>query len=281
LLYHAASLAIAKEQNKPVEIPNHFIVNGVQASDDSVLPTAQNSVAFNVAFDAAYFLERVQELGIRATFVTFDFSHTPIPCAGMQSLQNADPETVRQVLASFRPSSKLQQIISSTSNAIESRGVDQSICVHHRDGQDWYNHCSRWSSISDGIYRGNCLGVPGRSFVESLEDRGLKPGKWIYYCGDHNIPRELSDPKSLYEVVSRKDILGPADIESVNELKKGATSLRDLWALVDFFMCGSLPHFIGNSVSTFSAIQIALRRTENAFWYARRNVCTACSLVAA
>jgi hypothetical protein len=268
LLYHAASIAIAKEQSKLVEIPNHFIVNGEQASDDSVLPTAHNSVPFNVAFDAAYFLERMQELGIKATFVTFDFSHTPIPCAGMQSLQNADPEIVRRVLAAFRPSSTLQPLIAGISNAIEARGIDQGICLHHRDGQDWYNHCSRWSSINDGIYRGNCLGVPGRTFVESLEDRGLKAGKWVYYCGDHDIPRDLSDPKSSYEVVSRKDLMGPADTEAVLSIKKGAPSLRDLWALIDFYICRSLPHFIGNSVSTFSAIQIALREMENTFWYA-------------
>jgi hypothetical protein len=151
---------------------------------------------------------------------------------------------------------------------MEARGIDQGICLHHRDGQDWYNHCSRWSSINDGIYRGNCLGVPGRTFVESLEDRGLKAGKWVYYCGDHDIPRDLSDPKSSYEVVSRKDLMGPADVEAVLSIKRGATSLRDLWALIDFYICSSLPHFIGNSVSTFSAIQIALRKMENTFWYA-------------
>jgi hypothetical protein len=267
LLYHAASISIAKEQKKPVEIPNHFIVNGVQTSDDSILPTAQNSIPFNVAFDAAFFLERVQELGIRAKFVTFDFSHRPIPCAGMQSLQNADPETVRLILAAFRPSAKIQRLITGMSNAMESRGVDQGICLHHRDGQDWYNHCSRWSSINDGIYRGNCLGVPRRTFVESLEDRGLKPNNWIYYCGDHEIPRDLSAPKSAYSVVSRSDLMGVAEVEAVVSIKKDSESVRDLWALVDFYVCSGLPHFIGNSVSTFSAIQIALRQSENTFWY--------------
>lgn len=272
LLYHAASIAIAKEQNKPVEIPDHFIVNGVQTSDDSVLPTTQNSVPFGVAFDGAYFLRSLQELGIRATFVTFDLTHRrPIPCAGMQSLQNADPDTVRSILQAFRPSAQIRKLIAGITEAMESRGIDQGICLHHRDGQDWYNHCARWSSIPDGIYRGNCLGVPGRSFVESLEDRGLQPGKWVYYCGDHEIPRELSSPKSPYEVVTRSDLMEASDIEAIGNIKAGS-QVRDLWALIDFYVCSGLPRFIGNSVSTFSAIQIAVRQSENSFWYNSQSI---------
>jgi len=357
LLYHAASIAIAIEQSKlVVEIPDHFIVNGVQHTDDSVLPSASNSIPFGLAFDAPYFLQAVQQLGgrssqpssgggggsnIEARFVSFDFSKRQIPCAGMQSLHQADAELVRQILQAFRPSKQIQTLISGISanleqrNSRNSRGSQNShdengavvggasgssssasasegVCVHHRDGQDWYDHCARWGSINDGIYRGNCLGVPGRSFLESLEDRGLsKERSWVYYCGDHELPRALRS--SPYDVVSRNDLMEPADLDAVaalfynyqnqdeqqqqqhegglqqqppiqggavaspigngiNLLQQHSGNLRDLWALIDFYVCSNLELFIGNSVSTFSAIQIALRRGEDAFWYNSQSI---------
>lgn len=289
LLYHSASIAIAVEQGKEVEIPNHFIVNGVQQSDDSVLPSQTNSVPFSTVFDSAFFLQTVQGLGIKARLVEFDFHKRPIPCAGLQSLHQADPQIVLKVLKAFRPSSTIQKLIRPVTEELTKRGLENGICVHHRDGQDWYDHCARWSSINDGIYRGNCLGVPGRSFVESLEDRGLKltrpvepsrswlapapQSRWIYYCGDHDIPRELKSAKLPYQIFSRHDFLTETDRAALSAVLGDASqSARDLWALVDFCVCSSLEHFIGNSVSTFSAVQIALRNNENAFWYNSQSI---------
>ena len=271
LLFHAASIAIAVEQGKEVEIPNHFIVNGVQQSDEPVLPSEKNSIPFGVAFDAAYFRQAVQELGIHTRFVSFDFTRRQIPCAGMQSLHQANPRLVLQILKAFRPSERLSVMISGITDALEERGVQEGICLHHRDGQDWYDHCSRWSSIDDGIYRGNCLGVPGRTFVQSLEDRGLTGSRWIYYCGDHEVPKALRSLKSPYQVVSRTDLMSYSDRQAVASLKEGSP-VRDLWALIDFYACNSLSHFIGNSVSTFSAIQIALRESDNTFWYNSQSI---------
>jgi hypothetical protein len=292
LLYHAASIATAIEQNSlVVEIPNYYIVNGVQMTNDDVLPSGDNSVPFAVVFDADYFIQKVQELGIQARLVSFDLSHphhTPITCAGMGALLNADAQSVRQILTAFRPSALLQTNIQSMTNALQGRnGQEQgAVCVHHRDGSDWHAHCKRWGSIPDGVYRGNCLGVPDRTFVQSLEDRGLKHDRLVYYCGDHKIPTDLDSPESAYTAIAREHILGDDDrraIEKVvlSHMSSTKTSgvlvpterLRDLWALIDFYVCQSIPHFIGNSVSTFSAIQIALRQAENSYWYvfARRS----------
>jgi hypothetical protein len=185
----------------------------------------------------------------------------------MQTFHEADPRVVLQVLKAFRPSKKMSSLISSITNKIKDR--DEGICVHHRDGQDWQDHCARWGSINDGVYRGNCLGVPGRTFLQSLEDRGLTESRWIYYCGDHEVPKELTN--SQYTVLSRKDLINQADTRAVESLKSGQPS-RDLWALIDFYVCGRLQHFIGNSVSTFSAIQIALRDGDNASWYNSQSI---------
>ena len=267
LLYHSASIAAAVKQGKEVLIPDYFIVNGVQQTDDPVLPTDINSIPFGDAFDQPFFLEQIHQLGIRARFVTFDFNKPQIPCTGMKTFHEADPRVALKVLMAFRPSKKISSIISIITNKTKDEG--EGICLHHRDGQDWHDHCARWGSINDGIYRGNCLGVPGRTFLQSLEDRGLTESRWIYYCGDHQVPKKLTN--SQYTVLSRMDLMEPADIRAVETIKSGQPS-RDLWALIDFYVCGRLKHFIGNSVSTFSAVQIALRDGDNASWYNSQSI---------
>ena len=47
---------------------------------------------------------------------------------------------------------------------------------------------------------------------------------------------------------------------------------RDLFAIIDFFVCSEIEAFIGNSVSTFSANQIAIRRGINSSWYNSRGI---------
>ena len=62
LLYHSAQIASAIRQGKRlVEIPNYFIVNGVQDSDANVVPSEGNAVPFEVAFDKDFFLHQVKQ----------------------------------------------------------------------------------------------------------------------------------------------------------------------------------------------------------------------------
>jgi len=102
------------------------------------------------------------------------------------------------------------------------------------------------------------------SFVESLETRGLTSDKWVYYCGDHEVPPELV--LSGYTVYSHKELLIESDLAPFLT-DRNVTERRDLWALVDFFVCRNSDIFIGNSVSTFSALQILIRNGNGAYWY--------------
>ena len=207
LLYHSAEIASAIRQGKRlVEIPNYFIVNGVQDYDANVEPSEGNAVPFEVAFDKDFFLHQVQQtFGIRAKLVPLDWDKEQLECAGMGSFQQADPHVVRQILPFFRPSERFQKFISGITQFFQSRGVDDGICVHHRDGNGWHDHCQRWSAIPDGVYRGE------RSFIQSLDDRGLSrpPARWVYYCGDHDVPEEL--PMSNYSVFSRDSLMSNDD----------------------------------------------------------------------
>ena len=271
LLYHSAEIAAAVKQGKTmVEIPNYFIVDGSQYTDENVLPSVNNSVPFGVAFDGDYFLEQVRQLGIEAKLVDFNFSSEQIACAGMISLQRADPHYVNRILTFFQPSLKMKELISGITSAFRRLGVDKGICVHHRDGEEWYGHCKRWSSINDGVYRGNCLAVPKRSFLKSLEDRGLSTSHWVYYCGDHHrVPKELR--MSNYSIFSRYSLMSADDQRVVENITAGS-SARNFWALLNMYACRKLKYFIGNSVSTFSSMQIAYREGENSFWYNSQSI---------
>jgi len=153
--------------------------------------------------------------------------------------------------------------------------VSQGICLHHRDGLDWHEHCARWSAIKDGIYRGNCLNNPKETLIKSLESRALILPRWLYYVGDHDIPQELVNSK--YNVVSKNDFVDTnAMAKYLNRLPEGP--YRDLWSLIDSLICSSLPWFVGNSVSTWSAIQIANRQETikdhetGSYWYNSQSI---------
>ncbi|GKY91205.1 hypothetical protein MPSEU_000093200 [Mayamaea pseudoterrestris] len=318
LLYHAANIAIAIQNNQSVEIPNYFIVDGVQHSDDNVIPSPDNSVPFEVAFDADYFLLQVKRIGgIEAKLVDFDFTKAndeQIQCKGMGPVQSAPPDVTLSILQSFRPSTQMKAVIDNIQSSI-SQPASEGICFHHRDGLDWYEHCARWSNIPDGIYRGNCLLPSDKTLLSSLRHRGLSEKQWIYYAGDHGIPEELRE--SEYTVVTRDQLMRPEDLRAVNELRPNhqvqqtqggiqsaskpedsllkllrdcatgqgcslgqrehdrdppISSTRDLWALIDFFICRNLHGFVGNSVSTFSALQIAMREGQDTFWYNSQSI---------
>jgi hypothetical protein len=275
LLYHAASIALSIQNNaSSIEIPNHFIVHGVQTTDANVIPNEQNSIPLDLVFNATRLLERVAELGaVGAKLVTFDFttgSDQQIICSGMSTVQQADAQLMLDILKAFEPSEELQQKIQSITASLQAKDFKRGVCLHHRDGQDWKDHCARWGNISDGIYRGNCLGVPNRTLLQSLEDRGLEKDRWVYYAGDgvHKVPEELKD---RWDVVTRNDLMTSEEIQSIQNWKEGQP-VRDLWALIDYGVCAQVQLFIGNSVSTFSALQIALREGENSFWYNSQSI---------
>ena len=298
LLYHAAAIAnAASEGFDVVEIPDHYILFGVQTSYwQNILPAKNNTLPFGHMFDQEFFLSTIQNAtGLEARLVDMTLQPNATACKGMDIFNPRNSALVAKIVAGFRPSKCMNEIIDLILQELNF-SISDGVCLHHRDGQDWHDHCKRWHDIYyyDHVYRGNCLAEYDQDTLHAIQYRGLhKPGRWLFYAGDHAIPSELvnattqtdgSGQSLLTGAISRPEILRRAHInstlirllaahEKMVENQYGIPKIadmnsitnRDFWSFLDFFVCRRLPTFIGNSVSSFSAIQIALRQT--AYWY--------------
>lgn len=322
LLAHASSIAYAIDQGySTVQVPDAFIVQGAQEEEEEfskervakvVLPTLKNAVAFGVAFDREYFVTELRkQFGLQIDFVSSEKNIIDnIQCVSfLEMLRQVQPELVQRVLQVFRPSEPLQDIIDRMQTQLEQilgRSSLTGVCLHHRTGNDWKQHCNRWSQIPDGTYRGNCdlvvntdtddeydeaeKEVSSSSSLDALEDallyrsQGSPSGKpdFVYLCTDDDDEDKISEYRQMedalnMDIVSHHSLLTPQDkgvLQSLfpTSLDFSAVSARDLSAWIDFNMCSRLSTFVGNSVSTFSALQIALRESQDSFWYNSQGV---------
>lgn len=272
LLIHASAIAKAVQRRYSViYIPDYFIVNGEQTSDEPVLPNHENSVPLAMAFDIAGLQHGLWKLGIRMQLVQWKEYEDRPECPGLSWMPHVNPDLVLDVLKLFQPSDKMKHMTELVQNQLQDKA--NGVCYHHRDGKDWHDHCQRWSAQQavDGAYRGNCEALPHSNLLQLLENRALTSSdRFLYYCGDHDIPQELQS-QNQYAVYHKDKLLSEEDKSTIQTMKPGAP-VRDLWALVDFFVCGSLHYLAGNSVSTFTALQIALREQEGAYWYNSQSI---------
>jgi len=303
LLAHAGNIAYAITHKKNLLIPNAYIVNGAQTMHNvnnrlmDVTPSNSEYAKLSDIFDTDALIEFIESFGITAALVPYrDETHESLECSWMKVMSNANPVIATKVLAEFKPSALIGRIVDTVQAGLDD---ENAVCVHHRDGEDWKAHCSSWETIPDGVWRHNCMNDPGRTLAEDVHSRILPGEKLppIFYVGDHNPPPDLE--KFGFPVVTRSQIiiganhlakqdydgfnnLAPSD-DSVllgsqklkeilsNQDRPCPPSFRDICAVVDFLACSSMKHFVGNSVSTWSALQIAQRFGE-ATWYNSRSV---------
>lgn len=287
ILGHVAHIANFIKKERKVAIPDAFIVNGVQSEKKkngsalkNVIPTKDNSIPLTAVIDADALMKMIHRLGGEACFIPHDMvvmddaqeqKTKHVKRSWLNQLRRSDDEIALHLLESMKPSRSLLGIVESVISNIENMSLNISlsdgVCLHHRDGPDWHQHCSIWEG-------NNCMNAENMPLEELVQYRlpDAYPKKWIYYIGD-TIPSQtmLADLLLLHR---DKDEL--ADNTAIGELvgdqRPSVEKYRDIYAAVDFFVCKRLPSFIGNSVSTFSATQIALRRGTNSSWYNSRSI---------
>lgn len=162
--------------------------------------------------------------------------------------------------------------------------------LHLRYETDWVAHCAKWSSIPDGVVRDNCGLLPAAALIAKLKAQGLGLGGVPVYVAvwqqslSPNSRHLLRLLRSEFTVITREELLPavkmPGDCGAVDAGGSGSGSgallCREEAALLDFFLCRRARTFVGNSVSTFSALLIMERRAlvpnSVSSWYNGGNV---------
>ena len=284
LLGHAGGISKAILSGDTVYIPDVFIVNGVQSSDKNVLPTATNAIPLSDIIDVNGLLHFLRSQGINAQMIPWKKvlaeieSTPPQSCNWLATLRTSNHPLALEVLRHLKPTPLLSKLVQDGISKIPGNRSN-GICLHHRNGVDWQEHCQRWENIKDGVWRKNCLNDRQKSLHYLVRHRiPFEENKsWVFYIGNqHPSPDLINGFKSVnLDIVHRRSdkLVLEDDIAKVLHLKEiNLETHRDLFAVVDFFMCAEIESFIGNSVSTFSALQIALRKSRKSSWYNSRSI---------
>jgi len=283
LLGHAGGISKAIMYRHTVHIPDVFIFNGKQSSDENVLPTTTNSVPLSQILDVDVLLKFIEHHGIKATMIPFgtaiaEIESKPWSCNWQETMKSSNHQLALLVLRSFKPSPFFSKLMQEGISKVPGNWTN-GICLHHRNGLDWREHCKRWEGITDGIWRKNCLNDRDKPIHHLVQNRipFVKKKSWIYYIGDENPSHDLvQDFKSLdIDIVHRKSdkLLFDHDIAKAVNLKEiSLDTHRDVFAAIDYFICAEIESFIGNSVSRFSATQIAIRNGMKSSWYNSRSI---------
>ena len=295
---HAAFIASFIMSGKKVTLPDAFIFNGIQSERNTdgqtlknVVATKDNSIPLTSIIDADTLLKTIRQYGVDACFIPHDMivmsrkEHTTSKCSWLQQLRSSDNDIVATLLDAMKPSIPLSGIVKSVTSKIGDKLTnnnnnfisEEGVCLHYRNGTDWHNHCSIWKG-------NNCKNSGNRAIVDLVKERipATYPKKWMYYVGDatpsERLVETMKEHTNLTMIHRIRDNLALSSYDEIRELvKNGSEELslekhRDIFAVIDFFVCKSVPSFIGNSVSTFSALQIATRQGKNSSWYNSRSV---------
>ena len=287
LLGHAAYISQSIQTQSLVRIPDVFIVNGVQNKVDAerglktVFPNKENSVPLSKIFDTQKLLHFVESRGAQACFVPYEeavsfHQEYSDECPWLEQLKQSENELSLEVVKNIQPSLILSRLVKNvfedlmnnvrTSNMFPSDGI----CLHHRNGADWKNHCHIWNG-------NNCLESEGRSVGDLVHERipNVYKRKWIYYISDIEPSEKLFldfEGHGLKLIHRDRHQLLRANVPEILGIDTTKENYRDILATIDFFLCDRIDSFIGNSVSTFSALQIAKRGGKNSSWYNSRSI---------
>eukprot|EP00957_Ditylum_brightwellii_P065284 4951430-Ditylum_brightwellii.AAC.1 len=235
-------------------------------------------------------LKKIRSYGVNASLEPYEttldhYESGHQSCNWLSLLKNSNHETVRQVLQAIKPSKSIANLIDAnlsclldhvcSSNSVLSDGV----CLHDRNGHDWHKHCEQWEGIVDRTWRKKCLNDQKLPLHELVQIRipDKDPKSWIYYIGDiePSVEMILDFKNNGMDIVhrGRDKLLHNVEISRALHLDKiSVVTNHDVFAAIDFFTCFEIESFIGNSVSAFSASQIAVRGGMNSSWYNSQSI---------
>jgi len=185
------------------------------------------------------------------------------------------------ILEGLQPSAGVLAVINAAAKALDGSGrsgvrgadvvgVDRPWSfnvLHLRFEDDWVAHCRRWEAIRDGIIRNNCYNNTD-TVGDFMELVGVSKEVPLYVAAHW----PDVDPQRKITIMAHLQASGYKVVTSLALIPKMAEILghevtmpRDVMACVDFSLALLASKFVGNSVSTLSALAL-LERRHNGRW---------------
>ena len=205
-LGHAAHISEAIVAGRNVLIPDVYIVNGVQSEKDgNVMKNVfldkgkMNSIPLSEVVDTEKLIGFIEQHGVYAQLEPFDKviarneegrgSENGRKCNWMAALKNTKHSLVLEVLQAIQPSAGFSDLIQTLTDNLRARvekefersanGIlSNGICLHHRDGSDWHEHCSQWEH-RDEVWRNYYIYDRKLPVVDLVAQRNPKICRYI------------------------------------------------------------------------------------------------------
>lgn len=247
---HVSAVAHAIRKERPVEILDDFTVD----SD------TKSRIPLSTVIDTRLLVETIWSFGVDAKLVAPDpLAVKDLACFSIATIEQEDAEIAATILQAIKPTHEIESFVSHMVLRAEMKGLDlaDGVCVHDPSSSVWDRYCTAMDE--DDQYHSNCHSQTGSELLDSLMPRSLVNEKrWVYYVGERMPPTELlASPNT---VVSKLDLRGDSLTTLFPFMQKD--TVQHMWSVVDAMICKTLPHFVGNSHHTWSALQLAWRQSE-------------------
>ncbi|KAI8477207.1 MAG: hypothetical protein J3K34DRAFT_381683 [Monoraphidium minutum] len=285
-------LVIAKQLGRAAVLPT-LILDGTQLTDAARLASDDRAATatFDAFYDAAALRAALATHGVRAlTQAEFDAlpgasaggaaaslaaarpvsdvprhfaahhgaDHLALDCPLFKlapALIQAEHKFIWSVLSALRPAAALAPHVARAMASVKGKPFN---FLHIRLEKDWQAHCSRWAALSavDGIVRDNCWNNT-LDVHKAMTSMGFQKDVPVYVAAHW-----AGADGALVETVLAG--IGGAGFTAVKAQADEALP-RELRALVEYEVAMRAGRYLGNSVSTFSALAI-LQRRQAGLW---------------
>lgn len=280
-----SGIILAAQLNRTVILPR-LLLNGTQPTETEVNEDTSGSVPFGHMFDVGLFTERLAARGVRTSehasnpsqavsvkagsyrdllsVLNTTYSaqqHIRLDCPMFRvppDVLTAQASLVFGIMDAMQPSTRLMGMLQRVDAKLRSLTKAKAYNVLHLRAEiDWVLHCKRWEHLPDGIVRDNCMNNT-ETVGEQLRMHGvnaqvplLLATSWAQADKTLISAAVESLRSSNYNVIFRHELFSD-DTEL-------ASLTREESALVDYYLSLNAQQFVGNSVSTFSAMLIMER----------------------
>jgi hypothetical protein len=273
-------IIVAIETGRDMYLPN-AVLDGLQITGENILAVKGNSKPLTEFYDKLELEGFFSNLpiGVRISdespktlspefllsasydeWIQSSYSHIHIGCPLLlvpTTIVEKYEGLLRALFNSLKPAFSLKKSISRALIKLETFNF-----LHLRIENDWIHHCEVWQGE---LEFGNCF-TNTFSVADHLLSKDIEIDVPLYVaCEWHNANKTIAD------FVIKKIIGAGYDVKTKADVFESTPWHREEAALIDYYIGLQSNKFVGNSVSTFSALNI-LERQFNGAWSSSYNL---------